>query len=73
MQHVSRILVATLVVASIQGCVSRYAKLEDPSSKQQLVCHHSGWGWIGAPLASYNHSTCVENLQQRGYVVVDQN
>lgn len=65
-------LVAALIVISVEGCVSHYAKLEEPESKTQLVCHNSGWGWIGAPMAMYNQSACVEQLQEKGYVVIEE-
>lgn len=65
------LVAAAFGTVSLQGCVSRYAKLEEPTSKNQLVCHHTGWGWLGAPLASYNHSQCVEDLQEKGYQIIE--
>lgn len=40
------LVAAAFGTVSLQGCVSRYAKLEEPTSKNQLVCHHTGWGWL---------------------------
>lgn len=73
MNAVVKPVVAGLIVISVQGCVTYHARLEEPGSKQQYVCNHSGWGWIGAPMATYNQSTCVEQMQERGYVVIEEN
>lgn len=68
------LVAATLsIVVSMEGCVNHYAKLQNPDTSQELVCSNSGWGWIGAPLAMYNQSSCVEGLQEKGFKVVEEN
>jgi len=33
-------------------------------------CTHSGWGYIGAPMAAHTHNVCVEAWKRQGFYPV---
>jgi hypothetical protein len=62
-----RIAICLITSTLIAGCVSRYALLENPDTRQQQYCTNKGWGWIGAPMAISDHNECLEKLEKQGY------
>ncbi len=64
-------LILPIAILAMSGCVSRYALLEHPITKEQKYCSNKGWGWIGAPLAISEHNDCLDQLQAQGYKTIN--
>ena len=50
----------------LAGCVSQSKVLVNDAGKP-YECTHSGWGWIGAPMAAHQQSECVKKAKAAGY------
>lgn len=66
------LLLASLLVA---GCYSNSAVLMMPGAAGDLGngarrvyrCEHSGWGYLGAPVARIRQNQCVKDAKLMGY------
>ncbi|BAP77781.1 hypothetical protein MT1_0605 [Pseudomonas sp. MT-1] len=60
-------LIVILASVTLAGCVNRQAFLTNPTTGQQAYCTHSGWGWMGAPMAASAHRSCLESWRAQGF------
>lgn len=56
-----------LCVLLLSGCVTEKAVLVNSDGKV-VRCEHSGWGWVGAPVAMHEQTKCVKAAKEAGYV-----
>jgi hypothetical protein len=60
------VAIAAACAISLTGCTSESAMLTNDAG-QSVQCKNEGWGWIGAPVAMANQSSCIKKAQAAGY------
>ena len=73
MQGFSRSLSVLLAFVALTGCYNGHTVLVMPNHYNAngtvpvYRCAHSGWGYIGAPMASHAQKVCIEDAKAMGY------
>lgn len=55
------------IVATLAGCVSFSTPMKNARG-EVVNCQNSGFGWLGAPVATINQKRCESNMRERGFV-----
>ena len=65
MEAIKLIAISTISVLLV-SCTSEHAVLKNDAG-QTVVCAHEGWGWLGAPVAAAQQSSCLKKAKEAGF------
>ena len=65
-----RLLAGAVIAAALSGCAVMNKWQVHPGSQVISRCHHWGWGWLGTPIALYQHQQCLAEHERMGFVTV---
>jgi len=65
-----RLLAGAAIAAALSGCAVMNKWQVHPGSQVISRCHHWGWGWLGTPIALYQHQQCLAEHERMGFVTV---
>lgn len=66
MEYKLPLLTAIMACAVLVGCVSLDKTLVNDAG-QHASCQNTGWGYIGVPIAYFEHAKCLERAEKSGY------
>jgi hypothetical protein len=58
-----------LSALALPGCVSFNTPMKNARG-EVAACQNTGWGWLGAPIATINQKRCESDLRERGFVTL---